>query len=125
MKKVDGVGQEYLVQTRNFMMNRRTFLGSAAGALTARSLSSSAAPSGDKLKIGLDHFAVRGTGWKAPQLIEYAASLKLDVLFLSELGPFESYEDEYLKKLKAQADAAGKHLAAGRGLDDRFMDGWQ
>lgn len=63
--------------------------------------------------IGLDHFAVRGTGWKAPQLIDYAASLKLDTLFLSELGPFESFEDDYLKKLKAQADAAGLKLYTG------------
>jgi 3-oxoisoapionate decarboxylase len=63
--------------------------------------------------IGLDHFAVRGAGWKAPQLIEYAASLKLDVLFLSELGPFESYEDDYLKKLKAQADGVGLKLYTG------------
>ena len=63
--------------------------------------------------IGLDHFAVRGTGWKAPQLIDYAALLKLDTLFLSELGPFESFEDDYLKKLKSQADAAGLKLYTG------------
>ena len=94
-------------------MNRRTFLRSTAGALTAHSLSTSAAPTGTKPMIGLDHFAVRGAGWKAPQLIEYAASLKLDVLFLSELGPFESYEDDYLKKLKAQADGVGLKLYTG------------
>jgi len=63
--------------------------------------------------IGLDHFALRATGWKAPQLIEYAASQKLDVLFLSELGPFESHDDDYLKKLKSQADAAGLKLYTG------------
>lgn len=61
----------------------------------------------------MDHFAVRGAGMKAPQLIDYAASIKVDVLFLSELGPFESYEDDYLKKLKAQADAAGVQLYTG------------
>ena len=93
-------------------MNRRSFLASAAGAVAAHS-SSSAAPAGGKLMIGLDHFAVRGTGWKAPQLIDYAASLKLDTLFLSELGPFESFEDDYLKKLKSQADAAGLKLYTG------------
>lgn len=63
--------------------------------------------------IGLDHFALRATGWKAPQLIEYAASQKLGVLFLSELGPFESHDDDYLKKLKSQADAAGLKLYTG------------
>ena len=94
-------------------MNRRSFLASAAGAIAAHSSSSSAAPAGGKLMIGLDHFAVRGTGWKAPQLIDYAASLNLDTLFLSELGPFESFEDDYLEKLKAQADAAGLKLYTG------------
>ncbi len=63
--------------------------------------------------IGMDHFAVRATGWKAPQLIEYAIAQKLDCLFLSELGPFESYEEDYLKKLKAQADAGNLKLFTG------------
>lgn len=94
-------------------MNRRSFLASTAGAIAAHSPTSFAAPAAGKLLIGLDHFAVRATGWKAPQLIDYAASLKLDTLFLSELGPFESFEDEYLKKLKSQADAAGLKLYTG------------
>jgi hypothetical protein len=37
------------------------------------------------IKLGLDHFAIRGFNWKAPQLIDYAASQKLDGIFLSEL----------------------------------------
>jgi 3-oxoisoapionate decarboxylase len=94
-------------------MNRRSFLASAAGAVAAHSSSSSAAPAGGRLMLGLDHFAVRAAGWKAPQLIDYAASLKLDTLFLSELGPFESFEDDYLRKLKSQADAAGLKLYTG------------
>jgi sugar phosphate isomerase/epimerase len=61
----------------------------------------------------MDHFAVRGAGMKAPQLIDYAASIKVDALFLSELGPFESQDDDYLKKLKAQADATGLQLYTG------------
>lgn len=94
-------------------MNRRSFVTASTGALAAGVLPSRAAPAAGKLQIGLDHFAVRATGWKAPQLIDYAASLKLDVLFLSELGPFESFEDSYLRKLKAQADAAGLKLYTG------------
>lgn len=95
-------------------MNRRSFLASAVGAVAGQSVTSiaQAAPAARPM-IGLDHFAVRATGWKAPQLIDYAASLKLDTLFLSELGPFESYEDDYLKKLKSQADAAGLKLYTG------------
>ena len=82
-----------------------------AAAASAFSDVRAAAPG--KLMIGMDHFATRGTGWKAPQIIEYAASLKLDALFLSELGPFESFEDDYLKKLKAQIDAAGLKIYVG------------
>lgn len=61
----------------------------------------------------MDHFAVRATGWKAAQYIDYAGSLKLDTLFLSELGPFESFEEGYLKDLKERADAAGLKLYVG------------
>lgn len=94
-------------------MNRRSFIASSVGALAAHSVSPAASSSSTKPTIGLDHFALRATGWKAPQLIEYAASQKLDVLFLSELGPFESHDDDYLKKLKSQADAAGLKLYTG------------
>lgn len=95
------------------MPTRRSFLSSSAAALAAAAVSNPARAAGGKLMIGLDHFAVRATGWKAPQLIDYAASQKLDCLFLSELGPFESFEDDYLKKLKAQGDAAGLKLYTG------------
>ena len=71
-------------------MNRRAFLSQTAlatAALAAPRLPAAAS----KLKLGLDHFAVRATGWKAGQFIDYAASLKLDTCFLSELHVFESW----------------------------------
>ena len=94
-------------------MNRRHFIQSATMAAAASALPELKAAPAPKLMVGMDHFAVRGTGWKAPQIIEYAAQLKLDALFLSELGPFESFEDDYLKKLKAQIDAAGLKIYVG------------
>lgn len=93
-------------------MNRRRFLQSSTAALAAPALASAQAPA-PKVRVGMDHFAVRATGWKAPQFIEYAASLKLDTLFLSELLPFENFEDAYLKQLKDQADKAGLALYVG------------
>jgi sugar phosphate isomerase/epimerase len=63
----------------------------------------------------MDHFSVRATGWKAAQHIEYAASLKLDTCFISELGVFENFEDAYLQGLKDQADKAGIKLYVGTG----------
>ena len=94
-------------------MNRRHFLQSTLTAAAASALPQVRAAANGKPGVGMDHFAVRGTGWKAPQIIEYAASLKLDAVFLSELGPFESFEDDYLKKLRAQIDAAGLKVYVG------------
>jgi sugar phosphate isomerase/epimerase len=92
-------------------MNRRRFLQSTAALATpALASAQTAAP---KVRVGLDHFAVRATGWKAPQFIEYAGSLKVDTLFISELLPFESFEEDYLRKLKDQADKAGLALYVG------------
>jgi 3-oxoisoapionate decarboxylase len=95
-------------------LDRRRFLAAAA-ATAASSLASRASAAAPKLALGLDHFAVRATGWKAADYIDYAASLKLDTLFLSELLPFESFEDGYLQGLKDQADRAGLKLYVGTG----------
>lgn len=95
-------------------MNRRQLLRTTA--LSTASLGfSSLRASVPGLKIGLDHFAVRATGWKAAQFIDYAASLKLDTCFISELGVFESFEDAYLQGLKDQADRSGLRLYVGTG----------
>jgi 3-oxoisoapionate decarboxylase len=94
-------------------MNRRSFLHSLSTAALATAVSKLRAATGGKAIIGMDHFALRGSGWKAPQFIDYAAKLKLDSIFLSELTPFESTEESYLKQLKAQADAAGLKIYSG------------
>lgn len=100
----------------NFLvsMNRRHFFQTTAFTTASLSLTNLRAtvPS---LKIGMDHFAVRATGWKAAQFIDYAAALKLDTCFLSELGIFESFEDAYLQGLKDQADRLGVQLYLGTG----------
>jgi sugar phosphate isomerase/epimerase len=92
-------------------MNRRRFLQSTA-ALAAPTLAS-AQSTAPQIRVGMDHFAVRATGWKAAQFIDYAGSLKLDTLFISELLPLESFDDDYLRKLKDQADKAGLALYVG------------
>ena len=68
---------------------------------------------GKKLKLGFDNFSVRAFDWKAPQLIEYASSLKVDTLLLSDLDVYESLDEDYLNKIRAQADRAGIELHAG------------
>ena len=49
--------------------------------------------------------------WKAHALLDYAASLKLDSLFITDLDAFENHETGYLKEVKARADDLG--TAAG------------
>jgi sugar phosphate isomerase/epimerase len=98
--------------------SRRGFLASLA-AWGAAHLASpvrgfGAAPE-QKTKLGFDNFSIRAFDWKAPQLIEYAASQKVDALLLSDLEVYESLEEDYLKKVRAQADEAGIELHAGTG----------
>jgi sugar phosphate isomerase/epimerase len=93
-------------------MTRRHFLQTSAFSAAALATAPLRAAN-PKLMIGIDHFAVRATGWKAAQHIDYAASLKLDTCFISELGVFESFEDGYLQGLKDQADKVGVKLYIG------------
>jgi sugar phosphate isomerase/epimerase len=97
-------------------MSRRAFLSSAAVATAAASLPDAlwagqdpAAP----IKLGLDNFAVRGMGWKAPQLIDYAQSIGADALFITDLDAFESFEAPYLTSVKERAAAKGVNLHVG------------
>jgi sugar phosphate isomerase/epimerase len=104
-------------------MNRRTFLAQSLAATAAASLSQAA--TGAKLALGLDHYAVRATGWKAGEFIDYAASLKLDTMFISELPVFENFEEGYLKGLKEQADRAGLKLYVGTGCVCQTSNRWK
>jgi len=94
-------------------MQRRPFLtglAAATAALAARPLRAAAAP---KIALGLDNFAVRAMQWKAPALIDYAASLKCDALLISDLDAYESLDDAALRAVRAKAEAAGVQLYAG------------
>jgi sugar phosphate isomerase/epimerase len=104
-------------------MNRRSFLAQTVATTAAASFSQAA--TGSKLAIGLDHFAVRATGWKATQFIDYAASLKLDTMFISELPVFENFEEAYLKSLKEQAYRAGLKLYVGTGSVCESSNTWK
>lgn len=99
-------------------VTRRGFLASIA-ALGAAHLAGPArgfavAPAG-KTKLGFDNFSIRAFNWKAPQLIEYAASQKVDTLLLSDLDVYESLDDDYLKQIREQAERAGIELHTGTG----------
>jgi hypothetical protein len=96
--------------------SRRQFLTSlsaAAAAHVAPRTVSSAPAAAPQIALGMDNFAVRAMGWKAAELIQYAAKLDLDTLFLSDLDCLPSLEQPQLEEIKAQADAAGLKLYVG------------
>lgn len=102
--------------------NRRAFLSTmtaAGGWLAMQSVQAADAPAKPKLKekipLGFDNFSIRGLEWKAPQLLDHAAKLKVDYLFISDLNAYESLEEDYLKTIKAKADKLGIKLHAGSG----------
>lgn len=66
-----------------------------------------------KIKVGLDNFSVRAMGWKAPQLLEFAASLKCDTLLISDLPSLASLEESALKTVKAEADKLALEIYVG------------
>jgi sugar phosphate isomerase/epimerase len=68
-----------------------------------------------KLKLGFDNYSIRALGWKAPQLLDYAASLRLDTVLFSDLDVYEDFSEGYLRKIKAQADHLGIEIQAGTG----------
>lgn len=66
-----------------------------------------------KIKLGLDNFAVRAMKWNASQLIDYAASLKTDSIFISDLDAFENLENAYLENLRKKAADNGLQIHVG------------
>ncbi len=103
-------------------MARRDFVRSlavSAGALTLGAVDAKPSPStrppAKKLKLGFDNFSIRAWGWKAPKLLDYAASLGVDSLLLSDLDVYESHEETYLEEIGARARDLGIELHAGTG----------
>lgn len=105
------------------MTKRRDFLKTLAAAglgatFDSRGLASSLAQTTAKrrnIKLGFDNFSIRAYGWKAPQLLDYAASQKVDTVLFSDLGVYEQLTDAYLREVKAKADGLGIEIQVGTG----------
>jgi 3-oxoisoapionate decarboxylase len=95
-------------------MDRRSFLKTlpAAAALPAFA---TPAPPDVPIKLGFDTYSVRALKWKAPQLVDFAGSLKLDTLQISSLEEYESQEPAYLAKIKDQAARYNMVIDGGMG----------
>ena len=96
------------------LVSRRTFLKTAAAASVASvGAPLCAAEAQRKIKVGIDNFAVRAMGWKAAQLLDFAASLKCDTILISDLLSFENLDDGYLREMKAKAGGLGLEIFLG------------
>ncbi len=103
-------------------MNRRDFLATAslaAAGLAATTLPvrAAAAPlldrNGKRIKLGMDNFAVRVLGLKGRALVDYAAKLNLDTLFITDLPALGSKELKDAAELRAYATDKGIELLLG------------
>src|SRR5438132_6677145 len=104
------------------LQNRRSFLksiGAATAGMALPNLASAAEAPAPlpkpklKLRLGFDNFSIRAMSWKAPALLDYAASLKLDSILISDLDAYESLEEKHLKEVKAKAGELGIQIHAG------------
>lgn len=96
--------------------SRRQFIKTAASAAAVGILGSVPAAAADgrfPMKLGFDNFAVRAMKWNAAQLIDYAAKLKVDSLFITDLKPFERRDDAYLIELRKKAEDHGLQIQLG------------
>jgi sugar phosphate isomerase/epimerase len=99
--------------------DRRAFLKTVAAAgagvavLGPASAQNPAPQSPAKIKLGFDNFSVRAMGWKADALLDYAASLKLDSILISDLDAYENFTEPYLKEVRAKSNDLGVQIHAG------------
>ncbi len=93
-------------------MRRRTFLQAAS---TAAAAAMSPAAQAVPIKLGFDSYSIRAFRWKAIQLLDYAAGLKLDTIQLSSLDDYETFEPAYLERVKEHAARVGIAIDAGIG----------
>jgi sugar phosphate isomerase/epimerase len=92
-------------------MDRRSFLKTLS---VSAALPAFAAPD-SPIKLGFDTYSLRAFKWKAPQLVDFAGSLKLDTLQISSLEEYESTEPAYLAKIKDQAARYNMVIDGGMG----------
>lgn len=105
-------------------MNRRAFVrkmavGSALAGAAAVGAARAAAPlinaAGQKVRIplGMDNFSVRALALKGRAIIDFAADLKLDTLFITDLPSLGSLETSAAEELQKYASDKGLAVLLG------------
>ena len=77
------------------------------------------------IRLGFDTYSLRAFRWKAIQLLDYAAALKLDTIQISSLGDYESLEPAYLSKVKEHAGALQIAIDGGIGCICPISKSWR
>lgn len=88
-------------------MLRRTFVSTAAASALA------AAQATSKVKIGIDLFSIRDSGYTPFEYLDYSARLKATVVHFSEIRFLGSLEADHLRKVRAHAEKLGIGLEIG------------
>ena len=68
-----------------------------------------------RIPIGLNTYCLRGLKWNDAQLLDYAAQLQLDAVFLQDSLDPGAQEPAHWKQVKEQAARLGLHLETGGG----------
>ncbi len=82
----------------------------AAGAVALDSRASAATLGSGRIPIGLNTYCLRAMRWNDFQLIDYAAGLKLDAVFLQDSLDPDRNSLEHWKKVRSYAADKGLHL---------------
>src|SRR5690606_13977141 len=95
------------------LQTRRDFvrtLSLAAAATAVSSLPAAAQRQPGRIKLGIDNFAVRALNLKGRDLIDYAASLHVDTLFITDLPALGSLDEAHAAELRKYAADRGVEL---------------
>jgi sugar phosphate isomerase/epimerase len=99
-------------------VSRREFARSmaaaaAAGAAVLSSTSMRALAQSPRIPLGMDNFAVRAMKLKGRELVDYAASLALDTLFITDLPSLGSLKESDAAELRRYARDKGVEILLG------------
>jgi 3-oxoisoapionate decarboxylase len=89
-------------------MDRRSFIATTSAAALPQAVTA-AMP----VRLGLDLFSIRSSGWTAFQNLDYAAKLGARVVHFSEIRFVGSLEDEHLRKVREHAERLGIEVEMG------------
>src|SRR4051812_747674 len=91
-------------------MNRRDFLKTT---LLASAAAGAVAAAPRQIPIGFNTYCLRALKWNDTQSLEYAASQKLDAIFLQDSLDPAVNEPSHWPKVREQAKQLGLHLETG------------